>query len=94
MDKLEQLKNLIERFTNNLHYYKDPRQAYNEHSCRNEYIDPLLQLLDWDISNSKGLPPQYREVIAENYSAKTGRPDYSLTLRGVTKLFVEAKNHP
>lgn len=91
MDNLEQLKTLTERFANNLHYYKDSRQAYNEHSCRNEYIDPFLTLLGWDVSNEKGLPPQYREVIAENYSSKTDRPDYSLTLRGVTKLFVEAK---
>lgn len=56
-----------------------------------EYIDPLLEILGWDVANKKGLAPQYREVIAENYSTKTDRPDYSLTLRGVTKLFVEAK---
>ena len=91
MDKLEQLQALTDRFAVNLHYYKDSRQAYNEHSCRIEYIDPFLQLLGWDVPNTKGLPPQYREVIAENYSTKTDRPDYSLTLRGVSKLFVEAK---
>jgi len=91
MTKIEQLKALTDRFMSNLRYYKDSKQAYNEHSCRIEYIDPLLQILGWDVANAKGLPPQYREVIAENYSAKTDRPDYSLTLRGVTKLFVEAK---
>jgi hypothetical protein len=91
MGKIEQLKALADRFAANLYYYKDSRQAYNEHSCRVEYIDPFLQILGWDVANAKGLPPQYREVIAENYSTKTDRPDYSLTLRGVTKLFVEAK---
>ena len=91
MDKIEQLKTLTGRFLANLHYYKKPEQAYNEHSCRIEYIDPLLQIFGWDVANTKGLPPQYREVIAENYSNKTDRPDYSLTLRGVTKLFVEVK---
>ena len=50
-----------------------------------------MQLLGWDVSNAKGLLPQYREVLAENYSTQTDRPDYSLTLRGVAKLFVEAK---
>lgn len=30
-------------------------------------------------------------MIAENYSTRTDRPDYTLTLRGVAKLFVEAK---
>lgn len=91
MDKLNELKALTDKFTANLAYFKDTKNAYNEHSCRIEYIDPLLFLLGWDVSNMKGLAPQYREVIAENYSTKTDRPDYSLTLRGVAKLFVEAK---
>ena len=39
----------------------------------------------------KGLAPQYREVVAENYSTRTDRPDYTLMLRGVPKFFVEAK---
>ena len=91
MDKKDKLKSLAERFAANLNYYKDTKNAYNEHSCRVEYIDPLLMMLGWDVPNANGLPPQYREVIAENYSTQTDRPDYSLTLRGVTKLFVEAK---
>lgn len=91
MNKIELLKKLVDQFDENIEYYKNSKNAYNEHSCRIEYIDPFLQLLGWDVSNSKGLAPQYREVIAENYSTKTDRPDYSLTLRGVTKLFVEAK---
>ena len=88
---IDELKALVDRFDSNLHYYKDSRNAYNEHSTRIEYIDPLLELLGWDVANRQGLAPQYREVIAENYSNRTDRPDYSLTLRGVTKLFVEAK---
>ncbi len=43
------------------------------------------------MANEKGLAPQYREVIAENYSTRTDRPDYTITLRGVPKFFVEAK---
>ena len=85
------LKDLVTRFDNNITAYKDEKNAYNEHSCRIEYIDPFLQLLGWDVPNKAGLAPQYREVIAENYSNKTDRPDYSLTRRGVTKQFVEAK---
>lgn len=84
------LQSLVERFHANLQYYKDARR-YNEHSCRIEYIDPLLKILGWDVANEKGLAPQYREVIAENYSSPTDRPDYSMTLRGVAKFFVEAK---
>ena len=51
----------------------------------------ILILLGWDVANEKGLAPQYREVIAENYSTRTDRPDYTITLRGVPKFFVEAK---
>ncbi|QSX04791.1 Eco57I restriction-modification methylase domain-containing protein [Sedimentibacter sp. zth1] len=91
MNKIEQIESLTRKFEENLEYYHDANKHYNEHSCRIEYIDPLLKLLGWDVSNEKALPPQYREVIVENYSTETDRPDYSLTLKGVTKFFVEAK---
>ena len=50
-----------------------------------------MKILGWDVANERGLSPQYREVIAENYSTPTDRPDYTMTLRGVAKFFVEAK---
>lgn len=91
MTNIEEVKALVARFESHLAYYKDPQNNYNEHSCRIEFIDPFLKLLGWDVANEKGLAPQYREVIAENYSTKTDRPDYTMTLRGVAKFFVEAK---
>lgn len=89
--EIAELRALVSRFDDNLSFYKRPDNYYNEHSCRIEYIDPFLEMLGWDVANQKGLAPQFREVIAENYSTSTDRPDYSLTLRGVTRLFVEAK---
>ena len=91
MTNVEKLNDLANRFQTNLAYYKETRNNYNEHSCRIEYIDPLLKILGWDVANERGLAPQYREVIAENYSTSTDRPDYTMTLRGVAKFFVEAK---
>lgn len=91
MDKIIELEILIEKFKKNLDYYHDNKKHYNEHSCRIEYIDPFLKLLGWDVSNEKALAPQYREVIAEDYSTESDRPDYSMTLKGVSKFFVEAK---
>lgn len=91
MYNAEDLKLLVSHFDTHIGAYKDTKNNYNEHSCRVEYIDPLLKILGWDVENSRGVAPQYREVIAENYSSKTDRPDYSMTLRGVTKFFVEAK---
>lgn len=91
MDIRANLQKLVNHFGENLFFYKDVSTAYNEHSCRIEYIDPLLSCLGWDVSNSNCAAPQYREVIAENYSNKSDRPDYTMTLRGVAKFFVEAK---
>lgn len=91
MTNVKKLNDLANRFQTNLAYYKEARNNYNEHSCRIEYIDPLLKILGWDVANERGLSPQYREVIAENYSTPTDRPDYTMTLRGVAKFFVEAK---
>ena len=91
MTNLTELQNLVDRFHANIDFYKDARNAYNEHSCRIEYIEPLLKLLGQDVANEKVVAPQDREVIAENYSTRTDRPDYTITLRGVPKFFVEAK---
>ena len=91
MKKNDELSALVKKFEKNFDYYHDSSKHYNEHSCRIEYIDPLLKILGWDVSNDKALLPQYREVIAEDYSTVNDRPDYSMTLRGVTKFFVEAK---
>ncbi|MCI9083594.1 MAG: N-6 DNA methylase [Lachnospiraceae bacterium] len=91
MTNVFDLQILIDRFQANIEFYKDTKNAYNEHSCRIEYIDRFLKFLGWDVANEKGLAPQYREVVAENYSTRTDRPDYTITLRGVPKFFIEAK---
>lgn len=91
LEKKKQLEKLINKYSQKLEYYKNHANAYNEHSCRIEYIDPFLQSLGWDVNNQKGELPHYREVIAENDSSHTDRPDYSFTVKGVTKFFIEAK---
>ena len=72
-------------------YYLDAKNAYNETECRDEYISPLLECFGWDVHNKKGKLPQYKEVVVEKFSNSSERPDYTLTLNGVSKLFVEAK---
>lgn len=89
MSRIDALKQLVQRFADNIKEYK--KDTYNEHSCRDEFINPFLEILGWDVTNTKGLAPQYREVIAEYHASSSDRPDYSLTLRGVAKFFVEAK---
>lgn len=72
-------------------YYHDAKNAYNETECRDEYISPLLECFGWDVHNKKGKLPQYKEVVVEKFSNSSERPDYTLTLNGVSKFFVEAK---
>jgi type I restriction-modification system DNA methylase subunit len=88
---LKKLEEAIATFERNLSDYKKAGNRYNELSCRNEYIDVLLSTLGWDVRNEKGLSPYYREVIVENSISFEDRPDYTLSLKGIGKLFVEAK---
>lgn len=55
MADLFDLQILVDRFHANIEFYKNTKNAYNEHSCRIEYIDPLLRLLGWDVANEKGV---------------------------------------
>ena len=90
-DHLKRFYTLIESFKKNIDNMKAPKNKYNETSCRNEYIDSFLEILGWDVTNKKEKDLQFREVVAEYNLSKKERPDYSLTLSGVPKLFVEAK---
>jgi len=81
--------NLVSQFEQNYKSYKAIK--YNESQCRLEFIDPLLNWLGWDVSNKAGKLPQFREVVVESYDTDTGRPDYTMTLNGIKKFFVEAK---
>lgn len=53
MDNLAQLSKIVDRFKLNISFYKNAKNAYNEHSCRIEYIDPFLKILGWDVSNER-----------------------------------------
>lgn len=86
----QDLQRLIRQYERSAGTYKNAKE-YNEQDCRDEFISPLLECFGWDVHNKKGAPPQYKEVVVEKFSNKTERPDYTLTLNGVSKLFVEAK---
>ncbi|MDE6621407.1 MAG: Eco57I restriction-modification methylase domain-containing protein [Lachnospiraceae bacterium] len=91
MDNIDRLKQLIIKYHESRAYYHDVKNAYNETECRDEYISPLLECFGWDVQNAKGKLPQYKEVVVERFSNSSERPDYTLTLNGVSKMFVEAK---
>lgn len=90
MDLKQNLNRLVKQYLNNTDTYKNNTQ-YNEQACRDEFISPLLECFGWDVQNKKGASPQYKEVVVEKFSNKSERPDYTLTLNGLSKIFVEAK---
>lgn len=88
-----ELKNLVKVYSENLPYYLDTKNNFNEQMTRQQYIDVFLKLLGWDISNPKGLSFREREIVSEEYSVASSkdRPDYTIRMNGMSKFFVEAK---
>lgn len=86
------LDQLISRFENNLDAYKSPK--YNETQLRLEFINPMFELLGWDVSNKEGYAEAYKDVIHEDaikIGGATKAPDYSFRIGGARKFFLETK---
>lgn len=90
MINTDDLLRLVTQYQKNAKIYRNAKY-YNEQNCRDEFISPLLECFGWDVHNKKGAQPQYKEVVVEQFSNRGERPDYTLTLNGVSKIFVEAK---
>lgn len=89
-----EIQKLIDKYHNNKANYTDSK--YNETLLRSDFLDPLFELLGWDIKNISGKPTNEREVILEeglkeNKSSNTKKPDYTFRLFSERKFFLEAK---
>jgi len=86
------LVELVQRFEHNWDAYHDA--AYKEAQLRREFLDPLFELLGWDVHNKQGWSEAYKEVIHE-FSLSVGgsakAPDYCFRIGGTPKFLVEAK---
>ena len=83
---------LVDRFRTNHDRYS--RADYKEAHVRQEFIDPMFELLGWDMANRQGYAEQYKEVVHEDalrIGKATKAPDYSFRIGGVRKFFLEAK---
>lgn len=94
MNTIENLKKLVEKYHNNLNYYRSA--IYNETQLRTDFLDQLFAILGWDITNTSGKTTNEREVLVEEgLRAKAGentkKPDYTFRLFAERKFFVEAK---
>lgn len=88
----EGLRHLVERFERNLESYVSGR--YNETQLRREFVDPLFELLGWDVSNSNGQPEAFKDVVHEDalkIGGSTKAPDYAFRVGGDRRFFVETK---
>lgn len=86
------IENLIERFDRNLETYRGGQ--YNEAQLRQDFLNPLLGALGWDMTNKAGYAEAYRDVIHEDaikIGGATKAPDYCFRIGSVKKFFVEAK---
>lgn len=88
------IKDLVEKYSSNREAYL--KAEYNETQLRNDFLDPLFEILGWDIKNSMGKPTFEREVLVEeglkaDASSNTKKPDYTFRLFSERKFFLEAK---
>jgi len=86
------IESLIERFDRNLEAYKGGQ--YNEAQLRQDFLNPFLGALGWDMTNKAGYAEAYRDVIHEDaikIGGATKAPDYCFRIGSVKKFFVEAK---
>lgn len=85
---------LVQKYEQNREAYR--AASYNETQLRADFLDPLFELLGWDIKNASGKPTNEREVLLEeplraDASSNTKKPDYSFRLFSERKFFLEAK---
>jgi hypothetical protein len=92
MDPPTDLIRLVELFRENLQAYQS--DEFNEAALRLQFIDPLFELLGWDVYNRQGYAEAYKDVVPEDslkIGGSTKAPDYSFRIGGTRKFFVEAK---
>ena len=87
----EELRLIVEAFKKDYTIYKSLSANYNEQMTRQQYLDRFLRLLGWDISNPGNLSFNNREIVAEEYSNRYDRPDYTIRMNGSSLFYVEAK---
>lgn len=87
-----ELRSLVERFRDNRQDYRS--QQYNETQLRREFVDPLFELLGWDVANKLGWAETYKHVVHEDrvkVGGSSKAPDYSFRVGTIRKFFLETK---
>ncbi|MFA5518995.1 MAG: N-6 DNA methylase, partial [Spirochaetota bacterium] len=91
---MNDIKELTEKYRiNRANYLK---ADYNETQLRTDFLEPLFEILGWDIKNNLGKPTNEREVLVEEALREDvynniKKPDYTFRLFSERKFFLEAK---
>ncbi|MDR0584548.1 MAG: Eco57I restriction-modification methylase domain-containing protein [Treponema sp.] len=88
------IHDLAGKYEANRDYFRSSQ--YNETQLRTDFLDPLFELLGWDIKNNTGKSIAEREVILEeslksNVYEHSKKPDYTFRLFSNRTFFLEAK---
>lgn len=92
MSAPKQLQELIDQFERNEETYRS--STFNETQTRIQFLNPLFELLGWDVNNRAGHAEAYKDVVHEDalkVGVQTKAPDYSFRVGGTRKFFLEAK---
>ena len=87
-----ELSRLVAKFERELQAVTDP--GYSEARLRQDYLDPLIRALGWDLENHAGLVQSKREIEIESRTDIAGRAkraDYLFRTDGHDRLICEAK---
>jgi type I restriction-modification system DNA methylase subunit len=90
---IEALKLLVESFQRDEVDYTKSSSSYQETEVRVEFIDPLFELLGWEMGKSTQRF-SLRDVLREESQkteTTTKKPDYTFRISAARKFFVEAK---
>lgn len=87
---------LVNRYEQARIEIRKPDSGFTETDTRNQFLDPLLVALGWDVENRGGKFRSKMEVVTERYErirggGGAGRPDYKLRIQGRDVMPVEAK---
>ena len=87
-----ELNRLVAKFEKEFAAVTDP--GYSEARLRQDYLDPLIRALGWDLENHAGLVQQQREVEIESRTDVAGRAkraDYLFRTDTRDRFICEAK---
>ena len=87
--KNQDIQKLVEKYEVDRNMYLTDR--YNETQVRSDFLDPLFELLGWDIKNKAGRPTNEREVILEE-PLKANADEVRLKQWSVDKQFLKQTN--